>query len=179
MFHPGRPGTESAGWHLTGCALIEFLAHAQIENSSDHGHVLNLRMRVRRNFVTVRQQEPHCERSIFGRISFEQRRLRAWRKRSRPLLPFDLARLMNRGLLLFAGLGQNSTRKSNGNGQCNKVFMWVLSLVTGCRVRKPDILSKAIPREWRKYAGDLDFNSRGVSSISCEYCDHKAGVKMT
>jgi len=37
----------------------------------------------------------------------------------------------------------------------------------------------AILRDWRNYAVDLDLSARGVSSISCEYCDHKAVVKMS
>ena len=55
VLHARGPVREGAGRHGLSGALVEFGAHAEIEHAADDGDVFNFRVRVRRDFVAVRQ----------------------------------------------------------------------------------------------------------------------------
>jgi hypothetical protein len=56
------------GWTHSGC-WIELVTHAEVERAAHHGDVLNLWVRVWRDFVSVQHPNPHGEEALLGRIA--------------------------------------------------------------------------------------------------------------
>src|SRR5713226_5582707 len=70
-----------------GC--IEFVAHAKVESARDNSGVLDVRMPVRRNFVSGWPREPYRERALLRGITLENGQLRARGQRRGAVFPLD------------------------------------------------------------------------------------------
>ena len=118
MLHSRRPITERARRHHLRGLRIEFGAHPKIQRALNYRDVFDFRVRVRRDFVAVRQAHAHGEETFLRRIALEHRKLRARRQRRRTILPLDFVGRMNcfAHLMLSCGHADEGDRE-NGNDE--------------------------------------------------------------
>src|SRR5215469_11493435 len=91
-FIPAGIAKKAPGWYGPAGGLVELFAHADLQCSRNHSDVLYLRMCVRRDLVSCREQKPHGVEAFLGGIAFQPRDFRSGRNRERTILPNDVRR---------------------------------------------------------------------------------------